>query len=331
MNRQDTKHQLLRLLADGRFRSGEDLAWRLGVTRSAVWKHLRTITHTLGIEIDSVRGKGYRLKHEMELLDLQRINVELGSETADKLDTIIIHDSIDSTNAWLMAQARSGIPGATVCMAERQAAGRGRHGRQWISPFGTNIYLSLLWRYPLAPAELGGLSLACGVAVARVMTRIGVPRPELKWPNDVLWKRRKLAGLLLEVGGEATGPSYVVVGVGLNTRLPQHDAEQIEQPWVDLATIPGVQTDSRNRIAALLIDELVEALDLYGSRGLQPFISDWSSFDRFKGETVELRIGPRQLRGDYLGITENGGICLQVNGEVRSYNAGEVSLCRQSG
>lgn len=216
-------------------------------------------------------------------------------------------------------------------MAERQAAGRGRHGRQWISPFGTNIYLSLLWRYPLAPAELGGLSLACGVAVARVMTRIGVPRPELKWPNDVLWKRRKLAGLLLEVGGEATGPSHVVVGVGLNTRLPRTDAEQIDQPWVDLANIPGVQTDSRNRIAALLIGELVETLDRYGSQGLQPFISEWSRFDRFKGEAVELRIGPRQLRGHYLGIAENGGIRLHVNGEVRSYHAGEVSLCRKAG
>jgi BirA family biotin operon repressor/biotin-[acetyl-CoA-carboxylase] ligase len=331
MNTKDTKHQLLRLLADGCFHSGEVLACRLGVSRAAVWKHLRAIPDALGIEIDSVRGKGYRLKHGLELLDPQRIRAELASEQADKLHNIVIHGSIDSTNTWLMTQARSGTPGAIVCMAERQTAGRGRHGRQWVSPFGSNIYLSLLWRYPQAPAELGGLSLACGVAVARVLKKIGVSQPELKWPNDVLWKRRKLAGLLLEVGGEATGPSHVVVGVGINTRLPQCDAEQIDQPWIDLAHIPGVQTDSRNRIAALSISELVNAMDLYGSQGLRPFIADWASFDRFKGEAVELHIGPRQLRGDYLGIAEDGGIRLHVDGKVRSYNAGEVSLCRQSG
>lgn len=331
MHARETKIQLVKLLADGRFHSGEDLAARMGISRAAVWKHLRAFPDALGIEIDAVRGKGYRLQYEMEMLDARQISAGLKVHTAEKLDTIVIHDSIDSTNSWLMERAGSGLPGVTVCMAERQAGGRGRHGRRWVSPFGANIYLSLLWRYSLAPFELGGLSLACGVAVARVLTRVGVSQLALKWPNDVLWNRRKLAGLLLEVGGEATGPCHVVVGVGINMRLSQCDAKQIDQPWIDLANIPGVRFDTRNSVAALLIDELVDAMDLFGSQGLRPFISDWSSFDHFRGEAVELRIGSRQVIGDYLGITENGAIRLHVDGEVQSYNIGEASLCRQSG
>ena len=132
-------------------------------------------------------------------------------------------------------------------------------------------------------------------------------------------------------GGEATGPTHVVAGVGINTRLPQRDAEHIDQPWVDLSRIPGIVTDSRNRLAALLIGELVGAMELYGRQGLRPFIAHWSSFDRFKGEIVDLRIGPREVKGEYLGIAEDGGIRMQVDGEVHSYKAGEVSLCRKFG
>ena len=240
----------------------------------------------------------------------------------------MVHESIDSTNSWLLSQARSGIPSATVCMAERQEAGRGRHGRKWISPFGANIYLSILWRYPLAPAQLGGLSLACGVAVVRALEGIGVTSPGLKWPNDVLWQGRKLAGLLLEVGGEATGPSHVVAGVGINTRLCQSEGERIDQPWIDLASIPGVPPSSRNRLAALLIGELMRTLELFGRRGLEPFIADWSGYDCYQDKVVALDLGSTQIRGDYMGITEQGAIRLQVDGHVRSFRMGEVSLSR---
>ena len=323
---QDTKQRLVRLLADGRFHSGQELAGRLGISRAAVWKQLRSFPATLGIAVDSVRGRGYRLQQPVELLDAQWIHAAL--DPAARPREIVIHDTVDSTNSWLMAQARTGMPGATVCLAERQDAGRGRHGRRWVSPFGANIYLSILWRYPLAPVELSGLSLACGVAVARALERIGAPAPALKWPNDVLWQGRKLAGLLLEVGGEATGPSHVVAGVGVNTRLSPRDAVQIDQPWADLAAVPGVPSASRNRLAALLIGELMDALEQYGARGLEPFVADWSAYDCFQGEEVTLDTGASQIRGDYRGITEQGAIRLQVDGEVRSYTMGEVSLCR---
>lgn len=317
------------LLADGRFHSGRELAGRLGITRAAVWKQLRSFPAALGIEVDSVRGRGYRLQQPLELLDARWIQAAL--DAAARPGEIVIHDSVDSTSSWLMARARTGMAGATVCLAERQDAGRGRHGRRWVSPFGANIYLSILWRYPLAPVELRGLSLACGVAVARALERIGVPAPALKWPNDVLWRGRKLAGLLLEVGGEVTGPSYVVAGVGVNTRISPRDGARIDQPWADLAAVPGVPPACRNRLAALLISELVAAMELYGARGLQPFVAAWSGYDCLLGEVITLDTGSAQIRGSYRGITEQGAIRLQVDGELRSYTMGEVSLCRHRG
>jgi len=322
----ETKQRLVRLLADGCFHSGEELASRLGISRAAVWKHLRSFPDTLGIEIDSVRGRGYRLRQPLELLDPEWIREAVDPSFRPR--EFVVHESIDSTNSWLSIQARSGMPSGAVCMAERQESGRGRHGRQWISPFGTNIYLSILWRYPLAPAQLGGLSLACGVAVARSLERIGVSSPGLKWPNDVLWQGRKLAGLLLEVGGEATGPSHVVAGVGVNTHLWISEGERIDQPWIDLASIPGVPVGSRNRLAALLIGELMSALERYGNRGLEPFISDWSGYDCYQGKMVALDLGTSQVRGEYRGITEQGAIRLQVDGQIHHFSMGEVSLCR---
>jgi len=285
----DTKQRLVRLLVDGRFHSGQELARLLGISRAAVWKQLRSFPDTLGIQVDSVRGRGYRLRQPLELLDADWIRGAIDPAVSPR--EVVIHDSIDSTNSWLMTQARGGMHGGSVCLAERQEAGRGRHGRHWVSPFGSNIYLSVLWRYPLAPMELSGLSLACGVAVARALERLGVPSPELKWPNDVLWQGRKLAGLLLEVGGEATGPSHVVTGVGINTRLSPQDGEQIDQPWADLAAVPGVPTACRNRLTALLIGELIAALELFGTRGLAPFATDWSRYDCFRGKSITLNTG----------------------------------------
>lgn len=321
--------ELLGFLADGRFHSGEELAQTLGVSRAAVWKRLKKLQVDTGLELDSVRGKGHRLREPLDLLSEQGIRAALNRETDEKLGNLAIHQSVDSTNTWLMEQASRGAASGSVCLTERQSGGRGRHGRTWVSPFGTNIYLSLLWRYDLAPVQLAGLSLACGVAVARGLSRVGVEGIGLKWPNDLLWQRRKLAGLLLEVGGEASGPSYVVAGIGINTRMPPTESNAIDQPWVDLSSIPGVEIDSRDQVSALLINELSAAMDQYAVDGLMPFVEEWSRYDLFLGETVELAIGPHRITGEYLGIGADGAIRLRTDEREASYSAGEVSLCRK--
>jgi BirA family biotin operon repressor/biotin-[acetyl-CoA-carboxylase] ligase len=328
MDPNDKKYRLIRRLADGSIHSGEVLAAEAGVTRAAIWKQLRALETSFGLEVESVKGRGYQLRNGVELLDPKLIEAQFGTQARARVGDLRIHTEVDSTNTWLMDEANRSAPCGSVCLAERQTAGRGRHGRTWMSPFGSNIYLSVLWRYPLSPGELGGLSLACGVAVARALTELGVEGIALKWPNDVLWERRKLAGLLLEVQGETAGPCHVVAGVGVNTRLSGRQAGAIGQPWAHLASVPGLAPWTRNGIAAMLIDHLLEAMDRFAATGLAPFVREWSRFDLLRNEWVQLSTGSRQVAGRYLGIAEDGAIRMETGGVETRYNAGEVELCR---
>jgi BirA family transcriptional regulator, biotin operon repressor / biotin---[acetyl-CoA-carboxylase] ligase len=322
----DRAVELVRLLADGGYHSGEAIAGRLGITRAGVWKLMPRVREQLGLAVESVRGRGYRLVAPLDLLDAGRILEALRAEGEPPLARLEIHAQVDSTNARLMAEAQAGAPTGTVCLAERQTAGRGRRGRNWISPFGSNLYLSILWRYPLAPAVLSGVSLAAGVAAAGVLRDSGVTDLTLKWPNDLLWRRRKLGGILLEVAGEAQGPSLLVAGLGINLRMPGDQGRVIDQPWVDLAGILGDRLPGRNCLAARLIAALCGALGRYGQLGLGPFLADWDSFDGLRGEPVRLLLGERVIEGTYGGIDPDGALRLVTAEGVQSYHAGEVSL-----
>ena len=322
----ETQLKIVRCLADGQFHSGGLLADELGISRTAVWKAVRKAGDRLGLDVRSARGRGYRLAEPLELLDRDRILAGLDWTRKERIAGLEIHDEIGSTNDSLMAGGRAGAPTGTLCLAERQTAGRGRRGRTWVSPFGANLYLSLLWRYPQGPSGLGGLSLAVGTAVAAVLQGEGVEGIALKWPNDVLWQRRKLAGLLLEVVAEAQGPSMVVVGLGLNTRLGGAQAAAIDQPWVDLETILGQGGYSRNRLAARVLDALMGVLERYGDEGLVPFLPAWDRFDLYRGEQVSILLGEQVISGTNRGVTEMGALRLDVDGQLRTFQAGEVSL-----
>ena len=322
----ETHLRVVRQLADGKLHSGEALAQALGISRAAVWKAVRKADDILGLEVRSVRGRGYCLAEPLELLDPERILTAIPHQARHRIERLEIYDDIDSTNSHLIREAQQGAPSGTLCLAERQTAGRGRRGRTWVSPFGTNLYLSLLWRYPFGPAGLGGLSLAAGTAVAGVLEAEGVPDIALKWPNDILWRRRKLAGLLLEVAGEAQGPSLVVVGLGLNVRLGAAQAAGIDQPWVDLDSVPGPAANSRNRLAARLAERLTGVMERYSAEGLGPFLPEWERFDLYRGEPVEIRMGERTYSGIHAGVTPEGALRLDVDGSIETFQAGEVSL-----
>ncbi|MBL3526309.1 MAG: bifunctional biotin--[acetyl-CoA-carboxylase] ligase/biotin operon repressor BirA [gamma proteobacterium endosymbiont of Lamellibrachia anaximandri] len=323
----DTKTRLIRALSDGRFHSGESLAGALGISRAAVWKHLHSLDEMLGQSIHSVRGKGYCLSHPIELLDAGQISRSMTTISSRHINTIHIHNAIDSTNTWLMQEGADGAASGTVCLSEQQSAGRGRHGRQWVSPYGSNIYLSLLWRFETGPMGLGGLSLAAGIAIIRTLLELGYQGVGIKWPNDVLWEGRKLAGLLLEVIGEAEGPSQVVIGIGLNTRIGEHGSA-IDQPWVDLVSISDEMEIPRNRIAAKLIDNLVDVILTYRCSGLAAFADEWQRHDLLTGKTISLSSASQEYEGRHRGIDETGALLLEIDGKLRRFYAGEVSLRR---
>lgn len=314
--------QILALLADGQFHSGEELGLLLGVSRAAVWKHLQKL-EGLGIKLLSIKGRGYCINGGLDLLDLEKIAAQMHSSLSVKLN---LFPQIDSTNSYLMRHAN---PALQVCLAESQSAGRGRRGRVWVSPFAQNIYCSVGWGFEGGVAALEGLSLAVGLVIVRTLQRYGVAGLELKWPNDVLHHNHKLAGVLIEMTGDPAGYCQVVIGVGINVAMGDDSAHVITQPWVDLRTIverQGLPCISRNQLVAALIDELVLMLNGYEQTGFAGYCAEWQSLNAHAGKMVELRNGNNVCSGVCTGVNEVGALVLETASGRETFHGGEVSL-----
>ncbi|BFM10308.1 bifunctional biotin--[acetyl-CoA-carboxylase] ligase/biotin operon repressor BirA [Simiduia litorea] len=312
---------LLRTLADGEFHSGEELGLLLGVSRTAVWKQLQKLDG-LGLVAESVKGRGYRLARALDLLDVDVINASLGPELQQSLH-ITSFLQTDSTSVRAMEAAADAAHGRAF-IAEQQTAGRGRRGRAWVSPFGANIYLSLVWSFQGGAAALSGLSLAVGVACARVLRTSGADQVALKWPNDLLVDGKKLGGILLEMTGDPAGECQVVIGIGINVAMPSEQAESIDQAWVDLRGL-GV-TLSRNALVAKLLAELVAVLEHFALEGFAGFKAEWLALDAFANQIVTLSSAARAVSGLAQGVDDSGALIVSVDGERRLFHGGEVSL-----
>lgn len=315
---------LLQRLADGRFHSGEALGARLGISRAGVWKQVQRLK-ALGVAIHSVRGRGHRLLHPIELLSSENIQGRIGDRARALLSEIEVIPEVDSTNTLLKARATQGAPSGSVCLAEYQRAGRGRQGKGWVSPFGSNLYLSLLWRFSTGPAALAGLSLVVGVALARALEQCTGQPVGLKWPNDLLWQGRKLGGILIEVAGETSGPTYAIIGVGVNVQMPEGAGDEIGQPWTDISCLTG-RPVSRNALSAAVLEQLAVALQTFETQGSAVFLDAWRDLDVTAGKAVELHLADRIIGGQARGIDESGALMIQVGGEIRRFSSGEVSL-----
>lgn len=316
--------QLISLLNDGKIHSSSEIAARLGISRSGVSRKLKSLIK-FGLSISSVRGRGYRLENRVELLCADAILDALTRSAQSLVSQTEIFEEIDSTNLYLMRKAGMQAPSGYVCLAEYQHAGRGRHGRRWIAPYASNICLSLLWRFTTGSRSLTGLSLAIGVAVARALQEIGVSGIGLKWPNDVMWQGRKLAGILIDTGGQTSGACHAVIGVGLNVAMPLEYETGIDQAWVDLRKILGPDV-KRNRCAGVLLKQLLAALCEFQTAGLAAFRHEWKKFDVLAGALVSLQLPHETLVGTVQGIDDDGSLRLLSNGLIRSYPCGEVSV-----
>jgi len=319
------------LLADGEFRSGEALAASLGVSRSAVWKAVEALRE-LGLEVHAVPNRGYRLARACEVLDATRIRAALPRETNARLERLDVAWSLESTNAELAVRAAPSPGTGEVLLAEYQTAGRGRRGRSWLAPPGGAICLSLGWSFELMPRDVGALSLAIGVCVLRALGRQGVEGISLKWPNDVLSGERKLGGILIELRAEASGPAYVIVGIGLNVALGRELIERIEAQGnapADLRSI-GAGHVSRNALAADLIAACTEGLLEFERHGLRPFVEEWRRADALRGRAVTVQVGESAIRGIARGIGLAGELMVETPHGVEKIVAGEVSVRRDA-
>lgn len=313
--------RVLRALSGEEFRSGELVANRLAISRASVHNAVRQ-AQSLGVDIYSVRGRGYRLVYPHSWLEPERVQAALGGLGY----RVHWHEQIDSTNGRLMAMGQAGAEHKTVLTTEWQTGGKGRRGRVWLSPLGGGLAFSLLWRFNRTASDLSCLSLAVGLGLARALRQFGLADVQLKWPNDVLLDGRKLAGILIELQGEALGPSMAVIGVGVNVRLPEELRAKIEQPVTDLVEGLGATVD-RNRLMIECLRHLHDVLEHYEREGFAGLRTEWEVSHAFHGREVRM-IAPQgeSWRGRVAGIDEAGALLLDTEAGRRRFYSGELSL-----
>ena len=311
--------KLLELLKDGRFHSGQDLGNALGISRSAVWKQLQHLEAELNLPIHKVRGRGYQLASPLVLLQEH----EIAEHSQGEPWPVLVFESIDSTNAQALRAIAAGQRAPFLVVAERQTAGRGRRGRQWVSPFADNLYYSLVLRIEGGMRQLEGLSLVVGLAVMRALQSFGVVNAGLKWPNDVLVNNQKIAGILLELVGDPADVCHVVLGIGINVNMQA--AKEVDQPWTSVRREVGSSID-RNLLVARLNRNLQVDLERHRETGFAGFQAEWEQAHLWQGRAVSLIAGTNKVDGTVLGIDGQGALRLEVDGVEKSFSGGELSL-----
>lgn len=313
--------EVLQLLQDGQFHSGEAIGELLGVSRAAVWKRLQHLESTLSLEVHRVRGKGYRLASPLSLLNEDKItaaSVQMGWR-------VKLLETVDSTNAETLRCLANGAEAPLLVLAERQEHGRGRRGRFWVSPFAENIYYSLGLRLEGGAYSLEGLSLSVGLAVLHTLRDAGCVEVGLKWPNDLLVGGRKIAGVLLELAGDPAGACQVVIGIGINVNMLTEGSNVIDQPWTSLRQQLGGIVD-RTELSLMLGHWLRHYLDVHGRDGFAASLQEWERCHLWQGKEVSLLAGPQRIDGVVLGVDRAGALRLDVAGQERQFSGGELSL-----
>jgi BirA family biotin operon repressor/biotin-[acetyl-CoA-carboxylase] ligase len=313
--------QLLDLLADGEFHSGDTLAQCLCVSRASVFNAL-TEAEAFGIALQRVHGRGYRLSQPWQRLDGQQICLAL-AEVAPRFQLEILQQAT-SSNALLLQRATQSAPSGSVLAVELQTAGRGRRGRIWHSGLGNALTFSVLWRFECGLNALSGLSLAVGVAIVRALQRFAARGVQLKWPNDVLTAHGKLGGVLIEAQGDMLGPCAVVIGIGVNCSLPLHLEQRIDQASSALDQVCG-QMPGRNQLLAALLQELARVLDEFAQRGFANLRAEWESHHARQDAAISLHLPDGSvMTGIARGVSDTGELRVETARGLCRFNSGEV-------
>lgn len=310
--------KVIQTLNDGKRHAGSDMAKQLGISRTAVWKIVQRLkNYNLAIE---VQHQGYRLIEPVHLIEKAKIKKLL----KNKEISMEILESVLSTNDYL----RNIRPnkGPIVCLAEYQTKGRGRLGREWMSPFGCNIYCSFLFTVNKDISELSGLSLVIGILASQALESLNHNlKSMLKWPNDIYLGDKKAGGILIEVMAEANGSCTAIIGIGLNVNMKDvHFANN--KPWTSLEHIVKQKSD-RNVIAAKLIDYILNGLDVYVEEGFKPFLKEWKKYDYLANKDVSVQVGKTKSAGIAKGIDENGFLILETSkGAKEKFSSGDTTV-----
>ena len=310
-------------MSDGEFHDGTALGKTMQMTRSAVWKMIKKLER-YGIEINSVKGRGYALCEPVTLLDESEIKKNL----TNKKCQLSVLESVTSTNAHLKTMRHP--KGISFCLAEQQTAGKGRMNRDWHSPFGKNIYLSCLYPFQKDMSELAGLSLVVSLAIVQALKQFGLQQGlHVKWPNDIVCDNKKISGTLIEVQAESHGVCHAVIGIGLNVNMLIDEHRQISQTWTSMRRVLGKYLD-RNQVTATLMNTLLEYLQRFERVGFEEFISEWMSVDMMAGREITVKSIHASVVGVAAGVNAQGHLLLEMSdGEMRSFSSGDTTIVKK--
>ncbi len=256
------------------------------------------------------------------VFSIDAIRTCLSADNNRTLSRIFVHQQVGSTNDELWHYLDSGHTAPAVCLSESQTAGRGRRGDVWLSPPSGNLYLSLCWPFP-AETPQNGLSIAIGIHVIQAINSEGINGLQLKWPNDIVYKKHKLAGILVE--SRFGKQRNTVIGIGLNFSLPTNIQRQIQQPSISLAQICS-DLPCRNRLAGKIIQSMINALKQFQKSGLRDFIPQWPAYDALAGQKIILIDKAQHIPATACGITEDGELQYRQGDQIHCLSNSHIRI-----
>lgn len=315
--------KIVNILNDGHYHAGNIIGEQLNLTRAGVWKAIKQL-ESYGVEIISIKGKGYALRQPLILLDENAIKQHLANEKID----IILFNKIGSTNEYLKKINKD--KKVKICLAEMQTHGKGRLSRVWYSPFAKNIYFSCLFPFQKDVSELAGLSLICALAVMKTLEDIGIrDHLRVKWPNDITYDNKKLSGILVEMQAESHGICHVIIGIAINVNMLGDENHHISQAWTSLQKITNRYID-RNNLAGQLTNHLIDYLNRFDQQGFTPFIDEWTKKDCLINQIITVKNVNDKIEGRVTGINMQGHLLLQLHdGSIRAFSSGDTSIVKK--
>ncbi len=301
--------------------SGASIASVLGITRTAVWKHLRQLAE-MGYVFEQRRGHGYRLKSRPDRLYPWEIANHLKSLTLGR--KIIYEDAVDSTNVKAFTLAMAGAEEGSCVVAEVQNAGRGRLQRRWHSPYGKNLYLSVILRPDVHPSKVYPLAFIPSLAVYDTLSAFGLT-PRLKWPNDVMIGAKKICGTLIELSTEADRVRFVIIGIGLNINMGEHEMDAEIMGRATSLLLETKKPFERASVCGMLLDNLERFYEMSRRPGMSEVCRLWEQRAQTKGTSMEVRQFDRVYRGISEGIDDDGALLLRDNSSLVRVIAGDVT------
>jgi BirA family biotin operon repressor/biotin-[acetyl-CoA-carboxylase] ligase len=325
-----TKDQLLLYLKEnqGNWVSGELISNNLSVSRSAIWKHIHKLKEE-GYTIESAPKKGYFLSKASDPITADEIREGLCTKVFGRKNIICLKET-DSTNTRAKELAAQGAPEGTLVIAEKQTKGRGRKGRNWFSPPGGGIYFSLILRPAMPPGETPRITLMTAVVLAETLISLVKLNLRIKWPNDILVNRKKLAGILTEISADMDAVNYIIVGLGLNVNnLFENSPQDIKKKATSILIETGNRVP-RIKFIQNYLKLYEQYYDMFKKNDFEPIMNRWRELADIIGKQIRVDVIGKTHIGEVMDVDNDGVLILKDDqGRLQRIFSGDVTLARQ--